>query len=120
MSTLPRAAVTCSIRFLDPRVTNLDAFLRLWLSLSSDPISMIVVVFNPEMIRSWTAMLTGVSMRIQVFSMLDSRLAWLPAAAAAAQTAGWLLCRVAPTDSDRASCYLTATATVLFSEKRKY
>ena len=83
MSTLPRAAVTCSIRFLDPRVTNLEAFLRLWLSLSSDPISMIVVVFNPEMIRSWTAMLTGVS-------MLDSRLDWLPAAAAAAQTPGWL------------------------------
>ena len=82
MSTLPRAAVICSIRFLDPRVTNLEAFLRLWLSLSSDPISMIVVVFNPEMIRSWTAMLTGVSMRIQVFSMLDSRLDWLPAAAA--------------------------------------
>ena len=51
---------------------------------------MIVVVFNPEMIRSWTAMLTGVSMRIQVFSMLDSRLDWLPAAAAAAQTPGWL------------------------------
>ena len=43
MSTLPRTADTCSIRFLEPKVTNLEAFFLRWLSLASERIMMFVV-----------------------------------------------------------------------------